>query len=176
MKAWFLGISRREKVLVLALVLGVAGVWGTSVSQRLGGFALTYRTTKADFDEQQAWLARQDQIEADAAAAVEDLDSSRTFNGLQLSAEIESLASAAGFTGESVRIEGLPPQQTAQFTVHTAQLRLRGVEWGALLAFYDALSARAPYINIERFELGAPNRNSGLLAATLTASSVEITR
>lgn len=177
MKAWFLGISRREKGLVLVLLVSAAAIWASSVSERARAVYQRVNIVREDLNTQEMWLVRREQIEAEAVAAVQDLDSSRTFNGLQLSAEIDALASAAGFVGEGVRIEGQQPKHTAQFTVHTVQLRLRGVEWSALLSFYEALSTRAPYINIEQFELGVPNRNSNpLLSATLTASSVEITR
>ena len=130
--------------------------------------------TRAVLKTQAQWLAAKDRIEAEAAAAVANLDSSLTFNSLRLSAELSTLAKNAGID-QNLRSEIQPTETTAQFSFNTVVVTLNRVEWTSLLAFYEELSQRAPYIGIERFTLGSVRNNPAELNANLTVSSVEIT-
>jgi hypothetical protein len=131
------------------------------------------RETRAVLEQQERWLEEKDRIAAAATAAIADLDGSRTFNSLRLSAELSTLAKNAGID-QSLRSEAQPTQQTAQFAVHTVQLTLTRVGWESLLSFYEELSQRAPYISIERFSLESVRNNPAELNARLLVSSVEI--
>ncbi len=174
MRAWFMGKVAREKLLLLVFLVGAAVYWGSSVADRLRVQLTAQQLSAATLDEQARWLERRIEIEQAAAAAVEHLDSSRTYNSVRLSAELSTLAGKAGIAG-NLSSDAQPTEQTAQFSVHTVGVDLRRVSWPNLLAFYEALSQRAPYISIEQFVLEAVRSDPSQLNARLTVSSVEIT-
>lgn len=173
MKAWFISRLAREKFLILVFALAAAVLWLSDLSERARIAVTDIAETRTVLSTQARWLAEQDRIEQAAAAAVADLDSSRTFNSLRLSAELSTLAREAGID-QNLRSEALPPQRTAQFSVHSVQLTLNRVAWESLLSFYGALSQRAPYISIERFTLESVRNNPAELNARLSVTSVEI--
>jgi len=173
MKAWFISRHAREKFLMLLFAVGAAVFWFSDLSERARIVSADLRETRTILDRQGRWLEEKDRIEQAAAAAVADLDSSRTFNSLRLSAELSTLAREAGID-QSLRSEAQPTQQTAQFAVHTVQLTFNRVMWENLFSFYGALSQRAPYISIERFTLESVRNNPADLNARLVVSSVEI--
>ena len=173
MKAWFISRLAREKLLLLLFVVAAAVLWISDLTER-GRFAVTdVRETQAVLATQGRWLSEKTRIEQEAAAAVANLDGSRTYNSLRLSAELSTLAKGANIE-QNLRSETQPTEQTAQFSVHAVQLTLTRVAWTDLLAFYEALSARAPYISIERFALESVRNNPAELNARLLVSSVEI--
>lgn len=174
MRAWYMGRLVREQVLLLVLIGAAAVVWSTNTWDRVQAWGREVRLTSATLETQALWLSRREGIESRAREAVENLDGSRTYNAVRLFAEINALAKQAGID-QALRSESQPTELTAQFSVHTVQLNLNGVAWESLLAFYEALSARAPYISIERFSLvSARNSGGASLDARLTVSSVEI--
>ena len=173
MKAWFISRLAREKFLILVFVVAAAVVWLSDLTDRADVAINDITSTRTELSTQARWLAEKDRIEQAAAAAVANLDSARTFNSLQLSAELSSLAAQAGID-ENLRSEAQPTQTTAQFAVHSVQLTLNRVAWENLLVFYQALSERAPYIGIERFTLESVRNNPAELNARLSVTSVEI--
>ncbi|GAB5559432.1 MAG: hypothetical protein SynsKO_10790 [Synoicihabitans sp.] len=173
MKAWFISRLAREKFLMLVLIGAGAIYWVSDLWARARVTTTDIQETRVVLQTQARWLSEKDRIEAAAKAAVEDLDSSRTFNSLRLSAELSTLAKQAGID-QNLQSEAQPTAQTAQFSVHTVQLNLSRVEWPPLLAFYDALSQRAPYISIEQFVLESVRNNPAQLNARLSVTSVEI--
>lgn len=175
MRAFFLSRVLREKMLLVVFVALGAGIWGASAVERVGRKVAEVRRTSTDLAEQSMWLEQREAIEQRAATAVANLDPSRTYNSVRLSAELSALASATGIGG-SASSEGLRTERTPQFAVHTLQFTLRRVSWENLLQFYARLSERAPYISIEQFSLSADRTNPAQLNATLRVSSVEIAR
>lgn len=173
MRAWFMGRLAREKGLLLLFVGAVAVVWASNVWERVDVLWGETRQTSTDLQVQEQWLLKKDEIEARARAAIEDLDSSRTFNSVRLSAELSTLAREAQIDS-NLRSEAQPTQRTAQFSVNSVRLTLNKVTWASLLEFYEALSLRAPYISIEQFTLRSARSDSDELSASLLVSSVEI--
>lgn len=173
MKAWFISRLAREKFLMLLFAIAAAVLWLSDFSERARAAVTDIRETRTVLSTQARWLAEKDRIENAAAAAVADLDSSRTFNSLRLSAELSTLAAQAGID-QNLRSEAQPTQDTAQFSVHSVQLTLNRVPWESLLSFYAELSKRAPYISIERFTLESVRNNPAELNARFSVTSVEI--
>jgi hypothetical protein len=174
MKAWFISRVAREKLLLLLFTVAAAAVWMSNLWERGRSVVIDVQETRSILDTQEQWLSAKSRIEQDAADAVANLDSSRTFNSLRLSAELSTLAKDAGID-QNLRSEIQPTQQTAQFSIHTVSLTLNRVHWeNNLLPFYTELSKRAPYISIESFSLGSVRNNPAELNARLTVSSVEI--
>ncbi len=173
MRAWFMGKMAREKILLVLLLATAALLWSSDLSERLRDMIEDVRLTSGRLEVQSRWLRDRERIEGEARAAVANLDSSRTFNSVRLSGEISTLAQQAGI-GTTYRSSAGQTQQTAQFSVHSLEVRLTRVPWDNLLQFYDALSQRAPYISIETFQLSSVQSDTNLLNAQLSVSSVEI--
>ncbi|MEJ6602520.1 MAG: GspMb/PilO family protein [Verrucomicrobiia bacterium] len=174
MKAWFISRVAREKLLLLLFAVAAAVLWVSGLWERGRSVVVDVRETRSVLDTQKQWLSAKSRIEKEAADAVANLDGSRTFNRLRLSAELSTLAKEAGID-QNLRSEAQPTQQTAQFSIHTVSLTLSRVHWeNNLLPFYAELSKRAPYISIESFSLGSVRNNPAELNARLTVSSVEI--
>lgn len=174
MRSFFLTRQFREKVLLAAFIIIGAAIWAMSVAERGGVAWREYRATTIELDDQQQWLERSAEIQAAAAEAVAHLDSSRTYNGVRLSAELNAIANTTGLGAHAVS-DSPRTELTPQFAVHTLQLRLNRVEWEPLRRFYNELAQRAPYINIEQFSINA-DRNGVQLNASIRVSSVEIAR
>lgn len=174
MRAWFMGRAAREKILLLAFLGAAAVLWSSDLTERLGDLIREARLTSGRLDVQARWLRDRERIESEARAAVENLDSTRTFNSVRLSAEISAIAKQADIAA-NLRSNAGDTQQTAQFSVHNVQLDLNRVPWDNLLRFYELLSQRAPYISIESFNLSSVRADTNLLNAKLAVSSVEIT-
>ena len=175
MKAWFISRIAREKLLLLLFVGAAAILWITDLSERVRMTVRGLQETRAVLKIQAKWLGAKSSIEGEAADAVANLDSSRTFNSLRLSAEISTLAKNAGID-QNLRSEIQPTETTAQFSFNTVVVTLNRVDWVALRGFYDELSQRAPYIGIEQFSLESVRNNPADLNARLTVSSVEISK
>ncbi|MCC5023130.1 MAG: hypothetical protein J6386_10225 [Candidatus Synoicihabitans palmerolidicus] len=173
MRAWFMGKLAREKLLLLVFLVGTAIYWVSSVTERVKQESRDLTISASQLEEQARWLNDRERIEAAAKAAVQDLDGSRTFNSVRLSAELNTIAAQAGIA-TNLSSDAQPTQQTAQFSVHTVDVSLKRVPWENLVNFYNALSERAPYISIEQFVLEAVRSDPSQLNAKLTVSSVEI--
>ena len=177
MRAWFLGRLFREKLILLLFLVLAAFLWVSSVSERFGTTLRDIKIVSAELDEQASWLAIQDRTEASARAAINDLDPSRTYNQVRLSAAIEALTRDAGIA-ENARSDLEPSAVTAEFTVHTVRLSLTRAHWSSLVNFNNALADLAPYISIEEISMRSDRSDpdGALMNASLKISSVEITR
>ena len=174
MKAYFLSRLLREKVLLLAFVLIGAAIWLSSVSNRAGAGLRAIRTTTTDLDVQQRWLVQRARIEKEASLAIAHLDPSLTFDSVRLQIELKKMAGEANLTNYDV--SDSRDQSTTQFAVHSVQFSVRNADIGALVAFYKALSQRAPYISIEQFSLASNRANPAQLNISWKVTSVEIAK
>lgn len=175
MRAWFMGRHAREKFLLLVFLGACAVLWSSDLIDRLRTVSTEVKVTSVELKDQSLWLAERERIEAEARAAIEDLDGSRTFNAVRLSAELSTIAQQTGIS-PMFRSNAAGTEQTAQFSVHAVQLQLTRVPWDNLLAFYEALSLRAPYISMDQFQLSAVRSDPNLMNARLQVSSVEISQ
>lgn len=174
MKAFFLSRVLREKVLLVLLIGAVAVVWLSSVSGRLSAWRAEHRRTTFELNEQTLWLSQRESIEEEALAAIRNLDPTRSFNGVRLSAELSNLAAAAGL-GSNTTSEVLTPERTAEFAVNAVRLRITRADWDALKRFYLELSKRAPYITVDQLSITADRNAPAQLTANLRVVAVEVT-
>lgn len=171
MKAAFIRRSPREKLLIVVLVMALALVWLITATSRLGRHWGENRTVTAQLDEQSQWLDRRAEIEQRSAAAVANLDPSRTLDATHLVGEVVTLAENAGL---SPAIDSPRSQQTGPFSYHTVEVSFRRVELAALVAFYRELGERAPYVALEEVTLAADRGNPALINASFAVFSVEV--
>jgi hypothetical protein len=174
LRAYFLTRLLREKVMLAGLVVAVAAVWFSSISNRAGHLIRSVRFTTSTLKDQELWLGNRATIEAQAQAAAGQLDAVRTLDATRLLAEVTSIANDAGLknttSGES------KDESTGQFAVHTLQFNVTKIDWPTLKQFYLALGKRSPYIGIEQYSMQVDRANPTLLNASFQISSVEISK
>jgi hypothetical protein len=173
MKRFFLTRSFREKTLLVAFVSLVAIAWLLSGAGRARARLQDWQSLRASGEEQRLWLTNRTEIEARAAKATAQLDPAKTLNGTRLVAEMSSLAAQAGLTAE---VSGQRTERTTQFAFHSAQVTFRRAEMNALVKFYEALSARSPYVGLEQVSLAADRGAPGALNATFRVTAAELQR
>jgi len=173
MKAFFLSRVLREKILLLGLVLVAALMWLTSAAGRAQAFYRNYKTTTQNLKDQQRMLDARESIEARAAAAIRQLDPASTFDAIRLQAELDTIASAAGIANKT--IGDARTDKTALFSMNSANITLRNVDYASLVKFYEELKKRAPYIGLDTLSIQANAANVNQLVVTIKVSSVEVT-
>jgi hypothetical protein len=149
-------------------------MWLSSFSKRFGAFWREQHSTTVALADQQRWLDNRKTLEDAAQKAAGRLDASQTLDGTRLLAAVNALASEAGLRNTSST--GATDQSNGQVSIHTLPYRINRADWESLKKFYVALSARSPYIGIERFTLNADRANPAQLNLDLTVTSVEINR
>ncbi len=172
-KAWFLGRLAREKVLVVAFVLLGALIWLSSALERFGETRAAARLVNSELATQALWLKNRPAIEEEAAAAVRNLDASRTLDATFLVAEVQAMAGRAGL---QVVVEPPRTQRSPQFSVHTVLVRSQRASLPNLLRFYQELAAKAPYVGLEQVTLRIDRVSAGAVSADLQVTSVELVR
>jgi hypothetical protein len=175
MKTFFFSRHVREKVLLTALLALVGIVWLGRVARSARAFWLDWRVNAALLATQQQWLDNRANIEAQAAKAIMHLDPARTFSSPRLLGELSTIADQVGVRSNASS-EILGTELTNQFSFNTVQLSVRNADMAALLALYDELDKRAPYIGLEQFSLTINPSNPALLNVVMHVSSVEINR
>jgi hypothetical protein len=176
LRAYFLTRLLREKILLLGFILIGTVWWVSAFSSRSNTFWREQRRTTLDLKEQQLYLERKDQIEADAQKAASRLEPAKTLDGIRLASAVSQAAYDAGLRN-NYGSNPLPPQTNGQFTIHSINFQVNNADYEMLERFYLNLHKRAPYIGIEQFTLRAPNPNdASKLTLILRVSSVEIPR
>jgi hypothetical protein len=171
LKAFFMSRLFREKLLLLAFILMIAATWFSSVMGRVGRWSKEFRQTSNDLSYQRGWLVQQASIEANAKAAVEHFEPSKTFDGMRLQGEIDAIARRTGLSNYSA--ENVQTDRTAQFSMNSMRLEIRNADYASLVKFYLEVAKQAPYIGIEQFRITASNNKHN---ASLRVTSFEIVK
>jgi type II secretory pathway component PulM len=172
LRAFFLGRLLREKILLIALALGIAIVWFSSWSGRLSRFWTEQSHTTTELKTQALWLANRGAIERAATTAAAQLIPSATLNANRLNAAVNGLATDSGLTG--FHLDDPTDVSNGQFAVHTIPFSCSKVSFGALETFYLRLGQKAPYLTIESISIVAERSDPSLLDIVLKISSVEV--
>jgi len=171
MKAFFLSRLFREKLLLLGLILMAAVTWFSSASNRTARFWREFRATSVLLEGQRDLLAQQGKVEAEAKAAIEHLEPTKTFDGVRLQAEVDAIARRTGVINYS--LDNVQTERVSQFSMNSMQLQIRNADYATLVKFYLELSKQAPYIGIEQFRLTVTNFKHSV---AMRVSSVEIAK
>lgn len=173
LRAFFLGRLLREKLLLVAFaVLGVL-MWLSSEGKRASAFWRQQHQTGLDLADQQMWLSNQTKLEEAARKAAESLEPAKTLDSSHLLATVGSLAAEAGLRATN---SGVPTNDNSgQIAVHTLPYTVNRADWASLKKFYQSLSAKSPYIGLEKFSMQSNPANQAQLNLTITVSSVEVT-
>jgi len=171
-RAFFLGRLLREKILLIALALGIAIVWFSSWSGRFGRFWTEQNHTTSELKTQALWLTNRGAIERSASSAAAQLVPSETLNANRLNAAVNGIATDAGLT--NFHIDDPTDVSNGQFSVHTIPFSCSKVSWDALKTFYLHLQHKAPYLTIESMAVVAERSDPNMLDIVLKISSVEV--
>ena len=172
-RAFFLGRLLREKLLLVAFALLGVLMWLSSEGKRVAAFWREQHSTTVALKDQQGWLDNRKTLEDAAQKAAKSLEPSKTLDSSHLLATVGSLASEAGLRNTS---SGLGTTDTSgPISFHTLPYTVNRADWESLKKFYVALSARSPYIGLERFALQSDRANANQLNLTVTLTSVEVT-
>jgi hypothetical protein len=174
LRAYFLALQLREKLLLVAFALLILVVWGSNFSKRGLQFKRTVTTSTRNLSAQQTILDSQGAIEEAVRKTADGLVAARTLDASGLLATVSSLAKEAGIPLES---RGDARSETSgQFNVHTREFVINRADYAAFKNFYLLLEGRSPYIGIERFtQLPAPG-NPALVTVTMMLSAPEVVR
>jgi hypothetical protein len=174
LRAIFLRLQLREKLLLVAFILMIAAVWFSNFNRRAWTFARQARTATADLKIQQQWLDNQATIEADVKKTAARLDPARTLDATSLVAAIDAMARDAGVTLRSL---GQGREETnGQFNVHTQEFQIDKAEYPALLKFYMLLEAKSPYVGLERLTLQPDRMTPALSQVQFLVSAPEVVK
>lgn len=172
LRAFFLQRLLREKILLVAFALIGVLLWLSSYSKRVGVFWRAQSSTTASLKEQQRWLDNRDALQESARKAAQSLEASKTLDASRLLATVGSIASEAGLRNTA------SGQQTndssGQIAVHTLPYTINRADWESLKKFYMGISAKSPYIGLERFALSSDRANPAQLNLSVTVTSVEV--
>jgi hypothetical protein len=173
-KAFFFSRLLREKVLLVAFVAIGLVLWGSAFLKRATRQWQVHRALMVELADQKQWLNNQASIEAAAAAAVKNLDPSRTLDETRLVGEVSALAREHNLKG--MANDTPQTERSGQFAVHTMLVTIPRAEWSSVKNFYTALAARSPYIGVEQLSLTSDRANPSQLNAVVRVTSVEIVR
>jgi hypothetical protein len=174
MRAFFLRLALREKILIVAFVLLILAVWGSNFTRRVWQFKGAANAATVDLATQQLWLDNQQSIEEGVRKTAEWLVPERTLDATALLAVVSDLAKEAGLT--SVRSSDAHRESNGQFNVHTMVFTIDRVEWEPFKRFYLSLEGRFPYIGIEKTSAVPDRSNPALTSVALTLSASEVAR
>jgi hypothetical protein len=170
-RAYYLGRSLREKVLLVGFALIGIGMWLSHFSGQVGAFWREARATSVQLDAQKQLLDNRVAIIASAEQAASKFDPGSTLNGIALTTAATNLAADAGLNNTHADEE--PDVSNGQFAVHTLHFEIPKADWTALLNFSQALQKRHPYISIENFQILA-DKVGNTHTANMVLSSVQI--
>ncbi|HEX3728199.1 MAG TPA: GspMb/PilO family protein [Opitutaceae bacterium] len=173
LRAFFLGRSLREEIMVVAFILLIFGWWFSRFEARAAGFLHETKQTTSELNSQAQWLSNRTAIMAAAQESASRFDASRTLNSTALLTEAHNLASEAGLPTPSGDLD--PDESNGQFSVHTLRFQIQRADWTSLQNFFLALEKRHPYIGVEQFDLRV-DKASKTHGVQLILSSFEISR
>lgn len=174
LRAFFLGRLLREKLLLVVFALLGVIMWLSGYSKRFSAFWRAQHSTTVALADQQRWLDNRKVLEEAAAKAAGRLDAAKTLDGTRLLAAVVAMANEAGLRNTASGSQ--TDQSNGQISIHTLPFTINRADWESLKKFYLALSARSPYIGIEKFAMNADRNNPSQLNLQLTLTSVEIAR
>jgi len=175
-KASYLDLHAREKLLLAGFFLLAAIIWLSSFGGRARDFGQLIARNLSILNEQEQVLFSKDEVELRAASAAADLVPGRTLDGTQLLSQVDSLRRTAGLANATVApLSGGQNLATDQLALNSVQIRITGATWPALKQFYSELQRLSPYVSIDAMTVALANQdNGGTHNVQMTVSSVQV--
>lgn len=171
MRHLFLSRAPRERILILLGIATAVFLWGTAALERAQASWSSAQAAEAEFEVQALWLARESEIRQQAEKATSGLEAGKGYDAARLVAEAMALAKDAGL---NVNTDPPKTQRSGAFAVHSVQLTCRKTDLPALIAFYQALRPRSPYLALGPTSIQLERGGGGSLSARLQVTAVEL--
>jgi hypothetical protein len=175
LKAWFLSLHTREKLLLTGFVALVAVLWAGTFGGRMVEFWSKESATLARLRRQAAVLASRDAVEQRAREASAKLVPGESLSSQQLQAKVDQIARQAGIRNPS--LNGVPADPSAgnsNLVIHTLNAQFSNVTWNALVASYTELLKLRPYIAIDQMTVNLTDQRTQLHNVQMRLSSIEV--
>lgn len=171
MRHLFLSRAPRERILILLGLAIAAFLWGGAALDRAQASWAAAQAAAAESETQALWLAREGEIRQQAEKATAGLEAGKGYDAARLVAEAMALAKDAGL---NVNTDPPKTQRSGAFAVHSVQLTCRKTDLPALIAFYESLRPRAPYLALGPASIQLERGGGGSLSARLQVTAVEL--
>ncbi len=171
MKHLFFSLKPRERLMALAAIMIAAFLWSTSIWARTNSQWENWQALEAEAKIQNAWLGKEASIRAEAAAAVQGLDSGHGYDEARLVAEAVAAAKDSGLNAST---EAPKTQKAGKFAIHSLQMNCRRADLASVVKFYENISPRAPYLAIAQMSLQSDRGNSGTVTMGVQVTALEL--
>lgn len=171
MRHLFLSRAPRERILILLGLAVGAFLWGGAALGRANAALAAKRAADAEAEVHALWLGREAEIHREAEKVTAGLDAGKGYDAARLVAEAMALAKEAGL---SVNTDPPKTQRSGAFAVHSVQLTCRKADLPSLIAFYESLRPRAPYLALGPTSIQLERGGGGSVSARLQVTAVEL--
>jgi hypothetical protein len=174
LKAYFLSLQARERILITVFLVLGAAIALTFFSRRASVFWRAERAKLASIRQNDAVIAKREAVDKRALAASSKLVPGESLTQLQLSTRVNTYATSAGIRNPAV--QGLPDDAVANANlgIHKVRLTASNVAWTNLRDFYVEIQKRRPYISIDDMNVSVADQRTGMHNVTMTLSSIEV--
>ena len=157
--------------MALAALLVAATLWSTGAWARVRGGWDNWRSLEEDAAVQKSWLAKEREVRAATALAVQGLDSGHGYDQAKLVAEAVNATKEAGLNANT---ESPKTTKAGKFAIHSLQMSCRKADLASVLRFYESVKARAPYLAIGNLSMTADRGTAGTVTFKATITALEL--
>jgi hypothetical protein len=169
-KPLFLGMSSREKILFLLILVVGAGFWALSLSGRFDQFSSHLKGLWAIDQNQRATLDEKEITEIAFAASLGNLDVEVLPNQNEVFGKIDTLITQFGM---EYKLDAPKRKVRDALSFNTYSLKINKTEYDTLMKFTQAVSDQFPYVNLDDLQIVPDRRNPRLLDARMRLSAIE---
>ena len=171
MRHLFLSRAPRERILILLGLAVAAFLWGSAALGRANEAWSAAKSAAAEAETQALWLGREAEIHRQAEKATAGLEAGKGYDAARLVAEAMALAKEAGL---SVNSDPPKTQRSGPFAVHSVQLTCRKTDLASLIAFYESIRPRSPYLALGPTSIQLERGGGGSISARMQVTAVEL--
>lgn len=171
MKSPLSNITKRERIMLVALVIVGLMIWANFFMKRWERTNSGLQEARKETDTQRLWLRSLPQFESKRNAVLSQLDKTKTFNASQLVGWFDNVARTL-----KLRHTLSAPTVTADniFTRNSLNVNMRNVTLEQLLSVEEQIRELSPYLSLDEMSIVANPADQRLLNVRLTLSSFEI--
>lgn len=164
-------ISKRERVMAISLLIVLMLLWLGQLTDSWEEVSGRLRQTRKDISLQKVWLDSADAFNQELQKVRGRINSKDTLNSAQLTDFLDELGRSRKLTYEL----STPVTKDGQlFREHTLRVAYRNVTLEQMIALYEEIDRRKPYVSIDEINFSVNRSDQRLLNVRLTLSSFEL--
>ncbi len=175
LKAYFLSLQLRGKLLLASLVVIGALIWLTVFSGKAGVFWRKESGRLATIKRQETVLKSRDAVEQRAVTASATLKPGSSLNANELSSQLNQILMGAGIRNASSSIVPAKDAPNSKLSLHSVRASASNVSWDSLRNFYEAVEKRRPYIAIDELTVNFTPQTA-MHSIAVKVSSIQVTQ